>query len=183
MAGRHKPKVPVAKASLIQRTLPARSVRRVVAVFVSLLAVLLTVTNFSGDWAAWTWITSGIAATAGAGARLFGIPATVAGNTILLPSRSLLVEPQCTAATLAVVYTALVVAYPVSWKKRLIALAIGLPLLQVANILRLIGVAYASQLLAGDAFYIVHDYLFEFGMMLVVFVMWAVWLSNARTSA
>ncbi len=172
-----------AKENVLQRLLPARSVRRVVAVFLLLLTALLSITLFSGNWGGWIWITSTTARIAGAGARAIGVDAVVEGNLILLSSRTLAVDPQCTAFTLAAVYMALVLAYPVSWTKRLLALAIGLPLLQIVNLARLVVVAYASEALAGKSFYIVHDYVFEFGMAFVVFIMWAVWLASVRRGA
>lgn len=182
MANRNKAKTAPAqqKESLVQRLLPARSVRRVVVVFLLLLTVPLSAIPFTGGWTGWIWITSTTARIAGAGARAVGVGATVEGNLILLPSRTLVVDPQCTAFALMAVYTALVLAYPVSRGKRFLALAIGLPLLQIVNMIRIVGAAYASEVLADKSFCIVHDYVFEFGMSFLVFVMWAVWLSSVR---
>lgn len=152
-------------------------------VFVLLLAVLLPLTTLGAGWSGWDPITAAVAAAGGAGARMLGLKASVAGNVIHLPSRSLVIDPQCTAVTLLAVYVALVFAYPVRWGMRLLAIAVGVPVLLAVNIMRLVGVAWASELLAGRSFYVVHDYLFEFGMVFVVLMMWAVWLSLARRTA
>ncbi len=85
--------------------------------------------------------------------------------------------------SLFAVFVALVLAYPVSWRSRLLAIVVGGPALFAANITRLVGVAWASELLDGRSFYVVHDYLFEFGMVFVVLAMWAAWLSLARRTA
>jgi exosortase/archaeosortase family protein len=85
--------------------------------------------------------------------------------------------------TLLVVYLALIFAYPVSTRMRILAIVIGVPFLMVANIARIVAVAVASELLTGRSFYMVHDYLFELAMVFVVMMMWAVWLSLARNNA
>jgi len=168
---------------VLERLLPRNSVHRVAAVFVLLLAVLLPLALFSAGWSGWGPITGAIAATAGAASRLVGLPVVVQGNLMQLPSRTLAVDPQCTAVDLLVVYAALVLAYPIAWKKRLLALATGAAVLEVINIFRLVGVAWASEVLADRQFTLVHDYLFEFGMVFVVMMMWAVALSVAKQNA
>lgn len=165
------------------RLLPRNSVRRVAVTFVLILAVLLPLALFSGGWSGWDPVTRTVAATAGACARFLGIDATVDGSVIRLPSRSLSVDPQCTAVDLLAVYAAIVLAYPLPWKKRLMGLALGVVVLQAANLGRLVGVAWASELLTDRPFYFIHDYLFEFGMVFVALMAWAVWLSLARRTA
>ena len=162
--------------------LPRNSVQRVAVVFVLLLVVMLPLSMFSADWSGWNTITGTTAAMAARSARAVGIDAQVSGSFILLPSRTLAIDPECSAVTLMVVYIALVLAYPLAWHMRLLALLIGIPLLAVANLARIVGVAYASEMLSDRPFYMVHDYLFEVGMLLLVVAMWAVWLSVARTS-
>lgn len=170
-------------AGWLRRTLPKNSPQRVAVAFVAILAVFLPFALFSGGWAGWKPITETIAAAGAAGARAVGIHAIATGNLIVLSTRSLSIDPQCTAVTLLAVYAALVLAYPLRWRDRLIALAVGAIVLQLANVGRLVGVAWASELLADKRFYIVHDYLFEFGMVFLVLLMWVVWLSIARRTA
>jgi len=182
--GKRKPisKQRVSQRGLAERlslALPKNSIRRVAVVFVLILAVLLPISMFSAGWSGWAPVTGAIAAIAGACARFVGLPAVVSGSNIVMPTRTLAVDPQCTAVDLFVVYAALVLAYPLKWKMRLAALAAGAVVLQVFNVLRLIGVAWAAEALNGMQFNLVHDYLFEFGMVFVVMMMWAVWLSLA----
>jgi exosortase/archaeosortase family protein len=167
----------------IERVLPHNSVRRVAVVFVILLAVFLPLTTLNGAWSGWQAITGETAFFGGTCARSLGINATVVGSVIHLPSRSLLIDTQCTGVTLMAVYIALVLAYPVSWKMRTLAIVAGIPILFAVNIARVVGVAWASELLPGQSFYLVHDYLFEFGMVFAVLMTWAVWLSIVRRTA
>ncbi len=163
--------------------LPRNSVRRVAVSFVLILAVLLPFTMFSDGWQGWELLTGPTAAVSGAGARAVGLQATVVGSMIMLPSRSLRIDPGCTAVTLLVVYLALIFAYPVSNRMRLLAIAVGVPVLLLVNIARIVAVAVAAEFLTGRTFYMVHDYLFELAMVLVVLMMWAVWLSLVRKTA
>jgi exosortase/archaeosortase family protein len=167
----------------LSEALPKNSVRRVAVIFVILLALLLPFTMFNDGWPGWDVLTGATATVGAAGARVLGLHAAVEGNVIHLPSRSLRIDPQCTAVTLLVVYLALIFAYPVSTRMRILAIVIGVPFLMVANIARIVAVAVASELLTGRSFYMVHDYLFELAMVFVVMMMWAVWLSLARNNA
>jgi exosortase/archaeosortase family protein len=170
-------------SALLGAVLPRNSIRRVAVVFVLILAVLLPFTMFSDGWRGWDTLTRATATVSGAGARAVGLQATVVGSMITLPSRSLRIDPGCTAVTLLAVYVALVLAYPVGNRMRLLAILVGVPVLIAANIARIVAVAVAAEFLTGRAFYMVHDYLFELAMVLVVLMMWVVWLSVARKTA
>ncbi len=156
------------------------SARRVVAVFLVLLAILLPLPMLDASGRGWGVLMRATAAAAAACANALGLDARVVGNVIHLSSRSLSIDPQCTAVTLLTVYVALVLAYPMRWKTRLLAIAVGLPVLVAVNIARLVGVAWVSERVAGKVFYMVHDYLFGFGMVFAVLLMWAAWLSYAE---
>jgi len=112
-----------------------------------------------------------------------GIPATLLGNQILLTSRILQIDLDCTALPIAALYSALVIAYPLPIRMRLLALGVGLPVIAVANLLRLLGVAFASEYLSPDVFIFAHEYLFKIVMVFVVVALWAVWLQIARGHA
>lgn len=119
----------------------------------------------------------------GACSTLTGVPAAVAGNEVTLPTRILRIDLDCTGASLMLVYTALVLAYPLSIRRRLAGLAIGLPIIAIANLLRLAAVTQLSGPLGARQFRFVHDYLFEVAMVAVVIVLWGLYLVAARRSA
>jgi len=120
---------------------------------------------------------------AGALFNVTGVPAKVIGNEILLATRTLRIDPDCTGLSLMALYAALVLAYPFTMRRRVIGLAAGLPALLVANMVRLDFVAQASQRLDERAFLFVHDYLFQIVMVGVVIGLWAVYLVSARRHA
>lgn len=111
-----------------------------------------------------------------------GQQATVSGTLIALPNRMLAVDLACTAIFIVGMYGALVLAYPVKWRLRLLGLAIGIPVIVVVNVLRIVVAGHIS-VAAPDAFSFVHDYLFQVGMVLLVAAMWAAWLAYGRRHA
>ena len=163
--------------------LPPNSIRRVAVVFVLLFLLLLQLITATLAWGGWAVIQSFTAESGAILAKTLGVDAEVSGSLILLPSRTLSVDTQCTGYTLAVLYIALVLAYPLGAKLRVLAIAIGLPLLFLANVGRLAIVAFASERLADQPFQLMHDYLMEFGMVFVLIMIWAVWLALARDRA
>ncbi len=112
-----------------------------------------------------------------------GIPVTRTGIQMFLSTRILEIDLDCTAIQLIALYAALVVAYPVSTRTKLLGLAIGVPAILLANLLRLLGVAVASEYASPAAFAFVHDFLFKVVMILVIMGLWAWWLQEARRHA
>jgi exosortase/archaeosortase family protein len=129
------------------------------------------------------WLIEATTVVAGGLITSLGIPAAVAGNQITMTNHVLEIVPDCTGISLAALYASLVIAYPLSWATRLTALAVGLPVIAAANMLRLLAVALASEHLSGEVFDFAHDYLFMGVMVLVVVALWAAWLQVARTRA
>jgi exosortase/archaeosortase family protein len=115
--------------------------------------------------------------------NLTGVPASVAGNDIRLATRILRIDLDCTGIALMLIYVALVFAYPLSVKRKLVGLAVGLPVIAGANLVRLTAVAQLSGRLGDREFLFVHDYLFKVLMMAVVIVLWGVYLTSAKRHA
>lgn len=115
-------------------------------------------------------------------AKWLGIAATRSGTLIYLSSRTLSVDLACTAVFIVALYAALVLAYPVSPQQRMLGIAFGVPIILVANVLRIVAAAQVAEI-APSAFQFVHDYMFQVGMVLVTAAVWAAWLSFARRHA
>jgi exosortase/archaeosortase family protein len=113
---------------------------------------------------------------------LFGVQHTLAGTDIMLATRTLRITMDCTAAYIMAIYIALIVAYPFTVRLKAAALLIGLPAIYVANLLRLVVIGVISDHASPWVFTVVHDYLFEVAMVVVVLVLWATWLDFARTN-
>lgn len=151
--------------------------------FLLIYGVLQTVVWFLGYRGALDPILKTTADFTGACSNLTGVEATVTGNEVVLATRVLRIDLDCTAISLMLVYAALVLAYPLSTKSRAIGLAVGLPVIAVANMLRLVAVAQLSGPLSERSFLFVHDYLFKIAMVAVIVALWLAYLSWARRRA
>ncbi len=125
----------------------------------------------------------GLASLTATMSNLVGVHATTAANEVYLATRTLRIDFECTGLSLMLVYSALVLAYPLGPKNKVTAIAVGLPAIFVANLIRLVLVAGLSDPLPDRAFLFVHDYLFKVGMVIVVIGLWAAYLVRARRSA
>lgn len=131
------------------------------------------------------WLGAVLEGTAAVATRIvtsIGIAAVRSGTLIRLPSRTLSVDLACTAVFVVALYVALILAYPVSAKNRLLGIALGVPAILAVNVMRIVATAQVSES-APSAFQFVHDYMFQVGMVLVTVAVWAAWLSYTRRHA
>ncbi len=88
---------------------------------------------------------TGILAKAVAGiVNLFGAGATAEGTIVQASNFSLNIAMGCDGVEAACLFLAGVLAFPTSWRAKLIGLAIGIPAIQLINILRLVALYYAG---------------------------------------
>jgi exosortase/archaeosortase family protein len=163
-------------------------IRRNALVVVAVSFILVFLVFESVIWAAAVtgrldWLMAWNTQAAAVLIKAVGIPLTVAGNQIVLASRILRIDLDCTALPIAALYSALVIVYPLPIRSRLLALAVGLPVIAVANLLRLLGVAVASESMSPSVFIFAHEYLFKIVMVLVVVALWVGWLQMAQGNA
>ena len=105
------------------------------------------------------WITAKILS-------VLGIASTSRGSIIELFSISLDVKFGCNGLEAVMIYSVAVIAFPASWKKRLIGIAAGFAVIQIVNILRIVGLAY-SGIHARNLFEYIHTYIAQ-GMMIAI---------------
>lgn len=85
------------------------------------------------------------------------------------------IEAGCNAVEACIVLAAAILAFPSSWRHKVLGLMIGMVVVQVANILRIISLFYLGQW-RMDAFEFAHLYLWQGLIMLDVLVVWLVWV-------
>lgn len=81
--------------------------------------------------------TEAVTAAAGSVLRAAGEPNRVAGTILASPAFAIDVKNGCNAVETMMLFAAAVIAFPAPVKRRLLALALGLPLIQLLNVLRL----------------------------------------------
>jgi len=162
---------------------PDRVLLKVAVLFIAIYALMQALVWFLALRGWFDPVMESLATFTGACSVATGLSATVTGNEVILANRILRIDLDCTGITLMMLYSALVLAYPLSVKRKAMWIAIGLPVLILANLLRLIAVAQLSAPLGNDAFLFVHDYLFKVAMIAVVIVLWSLFLTSARRHA
>ena len=85
-----------------------------------------------------------LAKAVGAAIRLLGENATVDGTTVKTDQFSLSIAMGCDGIEAASLFLAGVLAFPTTWRAKLIGVGIGIPLIQVINLGRLVGLYYAG---------------------------------------
>lgn len=108
---------------------------------------------------------------------LVHLPVAIEGSTIRLPNESLIITLECTAVYLVILFAALILAYPATWRSKRMGLLIGIPAIFVMNAIRLLVVGVVSYLFPS-LFELVHDYVWQVLFVIMVFLLWLVWMEK-----
>jgi exosortase/archaeosortase family protein len=108
---------------------------------------------------------------AGGFALVYFIPAEVKDDGF-----SLSIIFECTAAIYIVIFTAAVIAYPASTKRRLYGLFTGLILITLLNLSRIVFLGWFGAHYPAQQLYFVHNFVWEGGFLFVVIALWVLWL-------
>jgi len=109
------------------------------------------------------------------------IPSTYQGSVIRLPSIALDVRFGCNGLEAVMIYSVAVIAFPASWKDKLMGILGGFLVIQVINILRISSLAY-SAIHFKDLFEYIHIYIAQ-GMMIAVSLgVFFIYLNYAKAS-
>jgi exosortase/archaeosortase family protein len=109
--------------------------------------------------------------------NLIHIPATVASTIVLFGSRNLRVADPCNGLQLLEILLALVWAWPASWRERALGLAWMLPLLCLANLVRLYSLV-PLLLYRPDDFEMIHQYVWQVVMVGVTLAIGVAWMTR-----
>ena len=94
------------------------------------------------------------------------------------------IGPDCIGWKSALCFIALVLAsLGVSMRKRVLGLAIGIPVIYLGNLLRIIVVVLVERSFGLDAALLVHDWLWQAGLIALVLAAWLVWLRSEHVAA
>jgi exosortase H (IPTLxxWG-CTERM-specific) len=134
-----------------------------------------------------TPFTEYLAAISAALLKLFD--ADVSSNGIVISSLStgqaVAILAGCNGVEAMICLTAAILAYPSSWKQRVIGLLLGYCAIQVLNILRIISLFYLLQW-NQHWFEIAHLYVWQgliFLDVLIVFIVWMRWVNKGGSTA
>jgi len=146
--------------------------------FVALLALLfgLELTPWAQAWFVVPW-TETLAEVSARLVTLFD-PGVVATGKVLRSSTNgfaVSIEAGCNGVEATIVLIAAMLAFPATWKRRLMGLAVGVIAVQGLNVIRVISLFYLGQW-DRDIFEWAHLYVWQALIMLDVLIVWLLWV-------
>jgi archaeosortase B (VPXXXP-CTERM-specific) len=109
--------------------------------------------------------------------RAFGLTVNTQGNILSLPNFSVEIVGECTGLYEMLIFLAAVIAYPSSWKKKLIGVGLGIPLLYLVNIVRMIFITIVGNW-SPKTFDFMHMYFWQVAMILIILTVWVLWIER-----
>lgn len=114
--------------------------------------------------------------------HLTGLKANVNDNVIYLANGVWVVDTECTAINLIIIFISFVVVYPASIKAKSVGILLGLPFIFFANVIRLLAMAWMDKL-KPDYFIYLHDYFWQVVFLILVAFMWLIWIDKVVNRA
>jgi exosortase H (IPTLxxWG-CTERM-specific) len=108
---------------------------------------------------------------------LFGAGAVANGALVSSPRYSMDIAMGCDGVEASCLYLAGVLAFPTSWRARLVGLAFGVPLIQAINLARLVGLYYVG-MYAPTVAEQIHDYVAQTIVILLSAAILTFWLQR-----
>ena len=136
----------------------------------------LELTPWAQEWLVVPW-TSRLAAIAAGIVKIFDADVLAQGKVLQSVSNGFAVsiEAGCNGVEATIVLVAAILAFPASWKRKLIGLIAGIVAVQGLNIVRVISLFYLGQW-NFNAFEWAHLYVWQALIMLDVMVVWLLWV-------
>jgi exosortase/archaeosortase family protein len=110
---------------------------------------------------------------------LLQIKSSFSGSVVNLPGVSLDILFGCNGLETVMIYSIAVIAFPAAWKKKLVGIVGGFVLLQIINILRIVGLAYAAVNMK-PVFEILHIYVAQGIMIAIALGIFFIYIYYAR---
>lgn len=107
-----------------------------------------------------------------------GVSTEVVGSQIWSDAFLVDIAPECDAVQLSAMLSAAIVAFPASWRRRLLGLAAGLLVLQLANFVRLASLFYIGGYRSRH-FNTAHEVLWPAALIGITIATWIVWARYA----
>lgn len=114
--------------------------------------------------------------------HLTGLKAQLNENVIRLANGVWVVDTECTAINLIIIFTSFVLVYPTTLKAKSMGVLCGIPFIFVANVTRLLIMAWMDRL-KPDYFIYLHDYFWQVVFLVLVAFMWLIWIDKVVNRA
>ncbi len=101
--------------------------------------------------------------------------ATISGNLIHMNGFAVRIIEECTGIFEVIIFVAAVLAFPTSWAKRMVGLAMGIPMLYVFNVVRILVLILVGRY-QPDVFEFMHIYFWQATLILMITSVWLLWI-------
>ena len=108
---------------------------------------------------------------------LFQMPVQQSGSSLFVASTAIRIVSDCSPHMPYLIYAAVVLAFPATWRQRLLGLLGGAAVIHVFNTLRILALI-AILARKRDWFEFAHVYLWQTGTVFAVFATFALWLRS-----
>jgi archaeosortase B (VPXXXP-CTERM-specific) len=149
--------------------------------FVGLFALYLALIAVGYPWLtkrALSAVEAITAATAMIGTGLLSLvteEATRSGSLMQLGTFGVLIIEECTGIFEMLIFMAAVLAYPTSWRDKLLGFAMGIPLLYLFNLARIIVLLWVGRY-HNELFEFMHIYFWQATLILMITSVWLLWI-------
>jgi archaeosortase B (VPXXXP-CTERM-specific) len=149
--------------------------------FVALFALFLALLAIGYPWLTKRWfgvvqaLTSTTAALEYAILSLVSDEASRNGNLVYLGPFAVRIIEECTGVFEALIFLAAVLAYPTSWPRRAIGIALGVPILYVFNVARILVLIWVGRH-QPQLFEFMHLYFWQATLILMITSVWLLWI-------
>jgi archaeosortase B (VPXXXP-CTERM-specific) len=149
--------------------------------FVGLFALYLAVIAVGYPWLTKRWfgavqaLTSATARIEHAILSLASDEASLTGNLVQLGSFSVRIIEECTGVFEVLIFLAAVLAYPTGWRKKLIGVGLGVPILYGFNLARILVLIWVGRYRPA-LFDFMHLYFWQATLILMITSVWLLWI-------
>jgi exosortase H (IPTLxxWG-CTERM-specific) len=87
----------------------------------------------------------------------------------------------CDGVVASIILASAFVAYPMAWRRRIWGMLLGFLLVQILNLVRIVGLFLLKTSGSEQIFDFFHTYVSQFVVIALVMVFWIYWIGRART--
>ena len=106
---------------------------------------------------------------------LFSDSASYGGQICTFQGFTVKIIDECTGVMEMVIYSAAVIAYPTSWRKKLLGIAYGIPAIYAFNVIRIILLLVVGAY-SRPIFEFMHLYFWQATLIIIIATIWIGWL-------
>lgn len=166
---------------MTKRRTPARSrlVLRTLIYFIATYGALMTIVFFWGADPVEHSVNLWTAKTTAWALRLLGADGRAHGTIVTSSVSTIRIVSECTALYPVVIFVSAVVAFPASWKQKLLAL-LGVPILAFVNLVRIVSLCYIGHWLP-NVMDTAHVVVWQSLMIFFTVLLWLLWAARSTS--